>query len=39
MTEVQQEPTKVAFLLAKRFSDLDNPGCLDFPASRKRNLK
>ena len=27
------------FLLAKRFSDLDNPDCLDFRASRNKNLK
>ena len=25
---------KVTFLLAKLFSDLDNPDCLDFRASR-----
>ena len=29
----------VAFLLAKRFTDLDNPDCLDFPARRNKNLK
>ena len=29
----------VTFLLAKRFSDLDNPDCLDFRASRNKNLK
>ena len=29
----------VSFLLAKRFSDFDNPDCLDFPASRNKNLK
>ena len=29
----------VAFLLAKLFSDLDNPDCLDFRASRNKNLK
>ena len=28
-----------AFLLAKLFSDLDNPDCLDFRASRNKNLK
>ena len=30
---------KVTFLLAKHFSDLDNPDCLDFRASRNKNLK
>ena len=30
---------KVTFLLAKLFSDLDNPDCLDFRASRNKNLK
>ena len=29
----------ITFLLAKRFSDLDNPDCLDFRASRNKNLK
>ena len=29
---------KVTFLLAKRFSDLDNPDCLDFRANRNKNL-
>ena len=29
----------VAFLLAKHFSDLDNPDSLDFHASRNKNLK
>ena len=29
----------VAFLLAKLFSGLDNPDCLDFPASRNTHLK
>ena len=29
----------VAFLVAKSFSDLDNPDCLDFRASRNKNLK
>ena len=29
----------ILFLLAKPFSDLDNPDCLDFRASRKKNLK
>ena len=28
-----------SFLLAKLFSDLDNPDCLDFRASRNKNLK
>ena len=28
-----------AFLLANFFSDLDNPDCLDFRASRNKNLK
>ena len=27
------------FLLAKLFSDLDNPDCLDFRANRNKNLK
>ena len=30
---------KVAFLLAKLFSDLDNPDCLDFRARWNKNLK
>ena len=30
---------RVAFLLAKLFLDLDNPDCLDFRASRNKNLK
>ena len=30
---------EVTFLLAKLFSDLDNPDCLDFRASRNKNLK
>ena len=30
---------KVAFLLAKHFSDLNNPDCFDFRASRNKNLK
>ena len=28
----------VAFLLAKRFSDLDNPDSLDFHASRRKQI-
>ena len=31
--------TKVTFLLAKFFSDSDNPDCLDFRASRNKNPK
>ena len=30
---------KVTFLLAKFFSDSDNPDCTDFRASRNKNLK
>ena len=29
---------EVAFLLAKLFSDLDNPDCFDFRASWNKNL-
>ena len=29
----------IVFLLAKLFSDLDNPDCLDFPVNRNKNLK
>ena len=31
------EESKVAFHLAKLFSDLDNPDCLDFRVSRNKN--
>ena len=37
--KVYSNDFEVAFLLAKLFSDLDNPDCLDFRASRNKNLK
>ena len=36
---IYRKITKVTFLLAKFFSDSDNPDCLDFRASRNKNPK